>query len=569
MAADFDAKLTALAAEIYRDAVQIYRQGDAETWFSGYNPVITAWNSGMFGHLEMARSFQEPAGSPRVAAGSPRAVDKDGGASRTTLRQPFCLPRSLPAVRLPPPAELAALARSAPLMAKLDELARWLGRDGRPVTRDHLLHDADAADAVNRLGIRPDLLPHLWQHALITCWFDLVNGPDGDRSRVVLGRTAYRWADGDIFGALHVWAAVFASVLARTLELTADQAPEAAKRLNFQGQGVALAVIVFLARRTGLTMADASDIVQDGAIGDPPTGRAKRAWDTWVREFGDPGRALLLELAALRAVNLPPHDDGILTLSPLAQWALREQFMLDGMSIPVIPASEEEMSAADLIQLADVVSKAEFDAEFKSWFRRGAQGQAARELLMYAAAANVHERLTAVKLVQRTGKASIGAWMEALESRKLRGYAILILATKAADRPESRLSAIRRPDPDDLNDVASDLLTLIGDDASPERVAACLAEVIPAGSEEWVFSLLAQGGGPAARRVLEVLGGRHPDRAIARAARTAARAPAGRRPAPEPEGHQTSRESADYRPPEQARTQARNVQDARPSLPRR
>jgi hypothetical protein len=555
MAADTDAKLTALAAGIYRDAVRIYRQGDAETWFSGYNPVLTAWNSGMFGRLEMTTSL------------------KDGGASGTTLREPFWLPRSLPAVRLPPAAELAALARSAPLMVKLHELARWLGRDGRPVTQDRRLRDAEAADAVSRLGVRPDLLPQLWEHALATGWFDLVDGADGRPGRVVPGGAAHRWADGHIFGALRVWAAVFASVLARTLEVTADQAPEAARLLNFQGQGVALAVIAFLARQTGVTMADASDIVRDGAIGDPPAGRARRAWDAWVREFGDPGRALLLELAALRAVNLPPHDDGILTLSPLAQWALREQFMLDGMSIPVIPVSAEEMSAAELIQLADVVSRAEFDAEFKSWFRRGAQGQAARDLLMYAAAADVRERLTAVKLVQRTGKASIGAWVEALESRKIRGYAILILATKAAGRPESRLPAVRRPDPDDLNDVASDLLTLIGDDASPERVAACLAEVIPAGSEEWLFGLLAQGSSSAARRVLEVLGGRHPDRATARAARKAARAPAGGRPAPEPEGHHPAREpargSADYRPPEQARTQARTAQDVRPSLPRR
>ena len=569
MAADFDAKLTRVAASIFRDALQVYRQGDTETWFSGYNPVLNAWNSGMFGHLEMSRSPQGPTDSSRVAPGSSRATGKNG-ASQTTFRLPFCLPRTLPAVRLPPPEVLAASARSAPLMGKLHALALWLGRDGRPVTRDGLLHDADAADAVGRLDVRPDLLPYLWEHALVSGWFELVDGPDGRQSWVVLGSTAYRWADEDIFGVLHVWATVFASVLARKLEVIADQAPEAARLLNFQGQGVALAVILFLARQTGVTMDDASDIVQDGAIGDPSTGRAKKAWDAWVREFGDPARSLLLELAALRAVSLPTDDDGILTLSPLAQWALREQFMLDGISIEVIPASEE-MLPSDLVQLADVVSEAEFDAEFKAWFRRHPPGHAARDLLMYAASADAHDRVAVINLLHRTGKASAGAWVEAMESAELRGYALIALATMATDRAESRLPMVRRPDPNDLDGVAGDLLSLIGgDDANPERVAACFAEVIPAGSAEWVFGLMAQGFSPNMRRVLEVLGHHHPDRNIARGARKAARASAGHRPAPEPAGYRSSLGQAGYRSSlGQARTPARNVQAARPSLPRR
>lgn len=548
MAADFDEKLTRVAAAIFRDALQVYRQGDPETWFSGYNPVLNAWNSGMFGRLEMTRSPQGSTDSSRVAPGSPRSTGKNGSASRTTFRLPFCLPRTLPAVRLPPPEELAASARSAPLMGKLRGLALWLGRDGRPVTPDGLLHDADAADAVGRLDVRPDLLPYLWEYALVSGWFELVDGPGGRRSWVVLGSTAYRWADEDIFGALHVWATVFASVLARKLEVIADQAPEAARLLNFQGQGVALAVILFLARRTGVTMADASAIVQDGAIGDPSTGRAKRAWDAWVHEFGDPARSLLQELTALRAVSLPAHDDGTLTLSPLAQWALREQFMLDGISTEVIPASEE-MSPSALVQLADVVSGAEFDAEFKAWFRRRPPGHAARDLLMYAASADAHDRVAVINLVHRTGKASAGAWVDAMKSPELRGYALITLATMAVDQSESRLPMVRRPDPNDLDGVASDLLSLIGgDDANPERVAACFAEVIPAGSAEWVFGLMAQGPSPNMRRVLEVLGHHHPDRNIVRGARKAARASAGYRPSPVSGGYQPAPEPTGYRP---------------------
>jgi hypothetical protein len=537
MGGDFDAKLMGLAASIVRDAVQVYSRSDVETRLFGYNPVLTGWNSGMFGRLEMSRSFQEAAGSSQVGTGSIQAVgQKNAATSRATLMQLFHLPRRLPAVRLPPPPELAALARSAPIMVKLDELAQWLGREGRPVRPDHLLHDEDAADAVRRLDVRPDLLPYLWEHALVTGWFELADGPDRHRKWVVIGKTAYRWADGDVLGALHVWAAMFASVLARTLEVTADQAPEAARLLNFQGQGVALAVMLFLTRRTGLTTGDARDIVQDGAIGDPPAGRAKRAWDAWVRQFGDPAGPFLRELAGLRALILPRQEEGILTLSPLAQWALREQFMLDDISIRVIPALGD-LSAADLVELVDGVSDAAFNAEFERWCSHRNPGRAARDLLMYAASANAQERLTAVNLVRRIGMAAGGAWVEAKESPQLRGYAYIELSMLATDSPESRQSLIRSIDPDDLNWLAADLFSLVGgdDDPNPERVAVQFAEAIPVGREEWFFGLLARSTHPDIGRILRLLSRYHPNRRLARHARKAARTVAKNRPSAEQE----------------------------------
>lgn len=527
MAVDFDAELTRLAARIWRNAAGVYSRSGDETWLSGYNPVLTAWNSGLFDDLEMTRGFQAVSDPFSSANESSWATGgEEGRCSHATLKRVFGLPCRLPAVRLPPSTELAASARSAPFMVKLEELARWLGRDGRPVTRDRQLHGADAVDAVHWLNIRPNLLPYLWEHALVTGWFELVDGPDGYRSWAVLGKTAYRWAEGDILGALYVWSTVFASVLARTLEVNADQAPDAARLLDFQGQGVALAVMLFLARRTGLTAGDASDVIQDGAIGDPPTGRAKRAWDAWVSQFGDPARPLLRELAALHALTLPPNGDGILTLSPLAQGALRAQFMLDDIDIPVIPALGD-LSAADLVELADVIRNAEFREESEAWFSRRNPGRAARDLLMYAASADARARLTAVNLVRRMGMAAGGAWVEAMGSPQLRGYARMALSGIATDPPGSRLPPLRNPDPDEMDAVAADLLSLIGgDDPDPGRVAVRFTEVIPAGEEGRAFGLLARSTHPDTRRLLELLGLYHPDRNIAREARKAARAAA-------------------------------------------
>ena len=45
-----------------------------------------------------------------------------------TLKSVFKLPSKLPGVRLLPEPELAAMARSAPIMGRLDAFARWLGR---------------------------------------------------------------------------------------------------------------------------------------------------------------------------------------------------------------------------------------------------------------------------------------------------------------------------------------------------------------------------------------------------------------------------------------------------------
>ena len=172
----------------------------------------------------------------------------------------------------------------------------------RPVTDTDDLAEADAADASRRLGIRRTPLSYLWEYALTSGWFELVDSADQRRTWAEIGQTAWRWTDGDDRGALHVWAAVFAAVVATALDVMASADPDAARRLNFQGQGVALAVMLFMSRRDGMTARDVEDLVRDGAIGTHPTARLKRSWDAWVRQHGHPAHHLLGELAALHAV---------------------------------------------------------------------------------------------------------------------------------------------------------------------------------------------------------------------------------------------------------------------------
>lgn len=527
MAVDSDARLTELAAGILRDSAQIYMQAGP----LGYNPVLAGWNSGVFGGLEMTSSFQALTGSFQAVTGSFLAVGKEGGANQVTLKRVFRLPRRLPGVRLPPALELAKAARSAPLMTKLEALAGWLGRDGRLVNAEDELSEADAADAAHFIGLRPDLLPYLWQYAIVSGWIELIDEPDGRRQRswAVHGQTAYRWADGDVPGTLHVWAAVFAAVLASALDVAADQAPGASYRLTFDGLGVALAVMLFLSRGTGLTGAAASDIVRDGATGDRPGRRLRKAWDGWVRQHGDPADRLLSELAAIHAVILPRNRNGEVSLTPLAQWALCEQLKLDKITVPVIETStpSAEMPVADLIGLADGISDAEFNAAFSTWLHRHDPDRAARDLLLYAASASPRARLTVVNLVRRIGRPSGQAWLNAMQRPQLRGYARIALSMMTADLPESSLPLILNPDPDDMNWVATDLLTIVdeADDPfpDPERIQKLFAEAIPPGEEGWVFGLMARSRNADVRQMLDLVATYHPDRSLAKGARKAYR----------------------------------------------
>jgi hypothetical protein len=514
MAVDFDAKLASLAAEIVRDAVQDYDRCDME------RGPIAACDTSMFpGGWQVTGSFPAITGSFPATRGP---LGSDGGVS---LKKVFWLPGMLPAIRLPAASRLAMRARSAPLMMKLEALAEWLGRGGRLLTETDELFDADAAEAAHWIGVPCGYLPYLWEYALTTGWFELNDEPDGSRTWAVLGQTAWRWADRDDSGALHVWSVVFAAVLAQALDVAASWDPESARKLNLQGQGVVAAIMLFLARRAGLSLAEVTELVINGAMGHRASARARRTWDRWVRKHGDPTRLLLDELAELHAVMLSESDPYVVEPTPLALWALREQVQRDGVLVPLLPAIVAQMDAAELVAMAGGVSEAEFEAESAAWVRGRGPDQAARELLEFATFSRAQPRLVAVNLTRRIGLDAYRAWRDAMQRPELRGYARIALSVLAAELPESTMPLALNPDPDDLTWVTTDLLALAcGDeDPDPRHLAAQFREAIPQGEEPWIFDLMSRSSHPQVAQVLTVLGRHHPDRRVARDARRAAR----------------------------------------------
>jgi hypothetical protein len=441
------------------------------------------------------------------------------------LKEAFGLPDQLAPVRLPEPGELAALARRAPLMAQLRKLAWWLGA-GRAVTEDEELASGDAVEAAGELGIDVARLPYLWWMALDAVFIDL----DEDQTNAVPGESAHAWDEGDEDEVLDIWEMVFGLVIGDTLAAAAALDPDRSEELDFSGHGAALAVTLFLARPDGLQVTEVSEVIRAAATNELPPARAEEAWQSWVREHGDPAGLLLDLMAEHHAIQIDDADDGpVARLTPLGLAAIREQLVESGVEIPLLPDAEH-MTAAQLISLAASASEEEFTAETAAWLSYRTAEPAARELLAVAAASDPASRILAVGVViTEIGAPAEPVWREALDRIELRAYAKGALAALAAGDPAVALRPGLEPDDQDLAWMITDALAAEGwDDPGDvagdesEALVRRLGETIPAGQELAVFELMARVQHPNAADVLTVIGRHHLDKKIAKLARKSA-----------------------------------------------
>jgi hypothetical protein len=449
------------------------------------------------------------------------------------IKEALGLPDSLPPIRLPSLPELAAQAREAPLPSSLAALAGWVGTGGREVTDDGELTSADMLEAVGALGVDPEDFAYLWEYAIAVEWLAF----DDDDDRVVQGELAEDWAAGDDETVMSVWSSTLAAVLGETLIVTGPAEDDDAGKLgfdglDFQGQAMALAILLFLTRREGLSLTDFTEVLWENAAGDLPSGQAAPARATWVAYYGDPARLLLDKLAELHAVT---EADDTIWLTPLALAALHEQLVEAGVDIPLLPPTAAELTGAQLLAMAEGVGDEEFEAESDAWVAARGGDEAARELLELAAHGDPGERMLAVATVTRIGVSAEPAWRDSLDVPEVRGYAKVALVTMAGvgempgEEPPPGLELL----PEDLAWVATDMLALACDDEfpDPDELAAAFHEAVPPGQEEALFDAMWRGAHPDAVDVLNHVGRYHPDKQVAKAARTAAHKAVSRRAA--------------------------------------
>jgi hypothetical protein len=450
------------------------------------------------------------------------------------LKEAFGLPDSMAPMRLPPVAELAATARNAPLMGQLLALAEWVG-SGQAVNENAELAEAAAAQAAAALGVDVAYLDYLRWLALDAGFIEL----DEEETHAVAGEGAQAWRDSDDEEALDIWAGVFALVMG-ALDVAASLDPRRSRELDFAGQGAILAVMLFLGRADGLPVAEVSEAIREGAVAELAPDRAEKAWQSWVRAHGDPARLLLDRMTRLGAVTAAEGDEGELArLTPLGLAAMRSQFISHGVEIPLLP-SPEQMTAADLLAMADGASEEEFEAESAAWLAHRTPESAARELLSEAAESDPASRMLAVAVVTGLGAPAEAAWRDVLGRPELAGYAKNALASLAGDDPNAPARRDLEPTEDELAWVLIDMLVTDGwgevdDDGAPDPadLVERLRGTFPPGAELAGFEMMARAPHPDAPDVLTMIGRHHPDRRIAKLARKAAYKAASRRAARE------------------------------------
>jgi hypothetical protein len=463
-------------------------------------------------------------------------VDDDFDYEDIDIKDALGLPDTLPPIRLLPLAELAAQARTAPLVGRLAALAVWVGKDGREVDEVGDLTPEGLAEAGAAVGVAADELAFLWECALSVEWlvFD-----ENDEDRVIPGETADDWAadaDDSVVGA---WALAFSAVLGETLETYGpdldEEADETDADFDFAGQGMAMAILLFLARREGLTVEEFGEVLWENAAGghdeddEEAHEEIAEARAEWEEAYGDAARLLLDRLKDIRAVT---EDDDLIKLTPLALAAVHEQLVEAGVEIPLLPQTAAELSGAELLAMAAGVTDAEFEAEVDGWTASRGTDAAARELLELAAEAEPGERMIAVAAVTSLGAPAEPAWRDSLAVPQVRAYAKVALAQLSGADIEGPvdLPAELEMTPEDLAWVATDLLTLAIDEEfpDPEYLAVSFREAVPDGREQMLFDGMARSSHPDTVDVLDHLGEYHPDKQIAKLARTAAHKAASR-----------------------------------------
>jgi hypothetical protein len=205
----------------------------------------------------------------------------------------------------------------------------------------------------------------------------------------------------------------------------------------------------------------------------------------------------------------------------LATSALRIQLEHSGIDIPVLPPVQE-MTAADLIAVADGSTEQEVAAEMTAWLElRGAEA-AADELLQAAATGSAADRLFATALTAQIGTAAEPQWRRALDDPLLRPHAKLALARLADTEPPNAPAGLE-PTPEDLAWLLTDTIAATCHDLEPDEVADQLHEALPPGGQpQELLDVMWRLPHPDVVEVLTLVGDHHPDKKIAKVARKAA-----------------------------------------------
>ncbi|HEV7930723.1 MAG TPA: hypothetical protein VGP70_00160 [Actinomadura sp.] len=445
------------------------------------------------------------------------ALTEDERAARLAEHWPEPGEALLRPVRVAPREELAARARASELTRLVLELAGWAGE--RVVSEAGELAPEDSAAAAEALGLQDPHPPE--------------DEPAGPRD---LGGPARLWRAALHAGALIVTAgrvgpgpglAAFASgddeeVLARWLDaFEATVAPGSGPDPAAEPLSEESLTPFEVVRR------DLMGVLIELYEGSVPAGRDE-LFDvlfTHIEDAYDVDDPAAMEVMTAYALDLALEElatwgvvevrgDGARALTPLGVWAVRELLVADGYTAPLVGDLAETPAAGFLDGLA-LHGEDTAEEEIDLWLGRRDPADAAAELLAVMRTGRPGARNLAAAVLHRAGAAAEPLVRLALEEPQTRPYAALWLRAHGDDTVE--------PGADEMMWIFTDTVAGLLETAEPaEAVAAALADVPPGADLGAFISDLWRVGHPDITEVLETIGGHHPDRAVAKAARTAA-----------------------------------------------
>jgi hypothetical protein len=222
-----------------------------------------------------------------------------------------------------------------------------------------------------------------------------------------------------------------------------------------------------------------------------------------------------LELATLEGWGIVERSDAGCALTPLGVWAVRELLLADGFTAPLI-GELAGARASELISGLTWYRPEAADEEIDGWLAAHDPKDAAADLLDVMRTGGPGARNLAAAVLHRIGPEAAGVVRAAQEHPLVSPYAAMWL--NAVGDPSGRELAR-----EEYLWVFVDTVSGMLESAEPEEaVQAALIDAPPEAEMKLMVEELWRTDHPGAADVLEALGAHHPDRATAKAARTAA-----------------------------------------------
>ncbi|OXM46749.1 hypothetical protein CFP71_36610 [Amycolatopsis thailandensis] len=216
------------------------------------------------------------------------------------------------------------------------------------------------------------------------------------------------------------------------------------------------------------------------------------------------------ELASVTKVTGDPSPSpAMIWLTPIAVWAINRELRAAGVNAPVVGESADE-SLDSLCSGLVGSAAAIMDAELKAWARRRSPSATIEEASEFLRTTKRPEgRLFALVVLGATGEPGVEA---AAEVRAEGGVPGAVAAMWLSEQGAVRRETITR------DEVA---IGMTDHFAAMHVLGSFVHQLADLEDGFDVVDLLTSSGHPATRELLDVVGAKHPDRAMAKKARTA------------------------------------------------